>query len=366
MCRNSSPVCRNFSPVGRNFSPVCSSTLLAAIAAIILLVALLSSDARQPGCPDCMLYKAALRISGAQCNASLSLSLQTTPLKQQQLSLPQVQRTGRHHGFVDPPYPTHPPTPSLAVVAVCLPMTSKSFKNAHENTEGKFQHIQDLAVDESPIFSVLLPSLWRSTPHNGTGYILHVYVTIDDNDTFWLRHLPRLSASVKRVIIVPHRNRTVPLSVAPRAAYNDGADYIVRVNDDTEFVTNDWVLPAIAALRAMRPPNVGVVAPSCGEGMTSIFTHDMTHRTHLDIFPSYYPQELGSWWTDDWITLAYYPYNAHRMYNWAVRHHTHKAGTRYYVDRAQAALLGPLVACARERIGFWRRERERRTLIVTT
>jgi hypothetical protein len=61
------------------------------------------------------------------------------------------------------------------------------------------------------------------------------------------------------------------------AAAEDGADYLYRINDDTEFVT-PWVGLALSALRGYSPPNVGVVGPICREGNTRIITHDLVHR----------------------------------------------------------------------------------------
>ena len=92
-----------------------------------------------------------------------------------------------------------------------------------------------------------------------------------------------------------------------RAAYNDGAEYMVRINDDSEFVTSDWVSKAVANLASYDPPNVGMVGPNCREGNTAIMTHDMVHRTHLDIFEHYYPDVFSAWWIDDWISKVYGP-----------------------------------------------------------
>ena len=55
------------------------------------------------------------------------------------------------------------------------------------------------------------------------------------------------------------------------AAYQDGADYIYRVNDDTKFV-GPWAASATATLAQFAPPNVGVVGPLCAEGNTDIMT----------------------------------------------------------------------------------------------
>ena len=67
------------------------------------------------------------------------------------------------------------------------------------------------------------------------------------------------------------------------AAYEDGSDYMYRVNDDTQF-SGPWLHDAVRVLSSFSPPNVGMVGPLCAEGNTLIMTHDFVHRTHLEIF----------------------------------------------------------------------------------
>ena len=113
-------------------------------------------------------------------------------------------------------------------------------------------------------------------------------------------------------------------------AYNDGADYIVRVNDDTDFVTEGWTSMGVEALLSMDPPNIGVVGPDCPDGNTMILTHDMVHRNHMDIFGGkYYPPVFKNWFLDDWISHVYGSERTRRLLLWQVRHHIEHHGTRY-------------------------------------
>ena len=82
------------------------------------------------------------------------------------------------------------------------------------------------------------------------------------------------------------------------AASEDGAEYLYRVNDDTEFLGAGWASQAVSALQSFDLPNVGIVGPVCHEGNTAILTHDLVHRTHLQIFEHYYPPILSDWCTD--------------------------------------------------------------------
>lgn len=77
------------------------------------------------------------------------------------------------------------------------------------------------------------------------------------------------------------------------------------MNDDT-WMASAWAGPMVSALRAMEPPNLGVVGPWCDTGDPRLLEHDMTHRTHMAVFGAhYYPPVLGAQWLDEWITGVY-------------------------------------------------------------
>jgi hypothetical protein len=86
-------------------------------------------------------------------------------------------------------------------------------------------------------------------------------------------------------------------SDAVMAAYKEGADYVLRINDDTQLPSRkDWVEAFIDDLRSRRPvPNLGVVGPLCKQGNTLVLTHDFTHRTHAVLFGFHYPRSLPDW-----------------------------------------------------------------------
>ena len=42
-------------------------------------------------------------------------------------------------------------------------------------------------------------------------------------------------------VVAPRRPGKVPINPMMRQAYNEGAEYLVRVNDDTEFTTRGWI-----------------------------------------------------------------------------------------------------------------------------
>ena len=153
------------------------------------------------------------------------------------------------------------------------------------------------------------------------------------------------------------RNR-VPSREAAQQAVAEGADYLHRTNDDISYIDRGWMSGAVRALRALDPPNVGVVGPKVwGDGIRSRggMTVDTVHRTHLQLFQYYYPTQLDNWYVDDWITYAYTD-----KFSRAVMLHAspsfphvefsvqHKFTTRRYkVTKAQAVFTAPLVECAR-------------------
>ena len=124
-----------------------------------------------------------------------------------------------------------------------------------------------------------------------------------------------------------------------------------RINDDTQFVS-PWLAEALRTLRSYTPPNVGVVGPTCHEGNTRILTHDLVHRTHLDIFEHYYPPIFSDWWMDDWITHVYSPSRTRRG-PFVVRHRIGHQGTRYEVDQSHEQQLQSELASGRRRVERW-------------
>jgi hypothetical protein len=90
-----------------------------------------------------------------------------------------------------------------------------------------------------------------------------------------------------------------------RYAYNAGASFFFRVNDDTEFIET-WATAFSTALLSLKPP-YGVIGPTLHKKTTQIFlAHDFTHRLHMEIFShNYYPIELPDWNLDVWISAVY-------------------------------------------------------------
>ena len=228
------------------------------------------------------------------------------------------------------------------VIAICAATRSKS----------NWRLLKDTTLQ-----TLLVPSIEKTvSSYDRSEYDFRLYLAADADDQFWLLNQNSLKTPSWLPVHIGFYEtpeHKIPFNPLMRTAYNDGAEYFVRINDDTEFVTSDWVSKAVAKLSSYDPPNVGMVGPNCREGNTAIMTHDMVHRTHLDIFEHYYPDVFSAWWIDDWISKVYGPRRSTKMMDWMVKHHTHKHGTRYEVQHHEEQLLKGELEKGRKRIEAW-------------
>ena len=227
-----------------------------------------------------------------------------------------------------PPSERLQPEGSRQVVAVVLGATS-------------FQ-VRFETLEANPLFTKLLPSLGKTVL---ADYEYWIYVGFDTGDLFYddAARLRSLLKWFRRNLAAPLRPRGVEAKMVflnytnllrkpgpvfnfvAAAAVHDGADYIFRVNDDTEVETPGWAAKMAGELAGFRPANVGVVGPSGRHDASAtrfMITHDFVHRTHLRIFETYYPPVLSDWWMDDWISHVYPGDKAKRLRGVVVVHHT--------------------------------------------
>jgi len=138
-------------------------------------------------------------------------------------------------------------------------------------------------------------------------------------------------------------------------AVDAGYDYFYQVNDDLSFTSRKWPLFLRNALMSNPVcPNLGVVGPKDDKN-PRLMTQSMTHRTHFDIFGSYYPSTLRNWYSDDWMMQVYagtYPSSTISLASATITN-TQKSGTRYQVCRWNLSLLDGEVKKGRELIATW-------------
>lgn len=191
-------------------------------------------------------------------------------------------------------------------------------------------------LDDSRVMKNVIASTHRTTAMQWDKFEVQILLGADTDDTFWQQHADALKqhALVQYELQVtfkfyPKHANFLPFNDLMHDGYHTGSEYLVRINDDTEFTSNGWISLGVRTLQGFQPPNVGVVGPSCAQGNTKILTHDMVHRTHLHIFKTYYPPVFHNWYLDDWISLVYGPARTKKIKNWTVFHHVEQQGQRY-------------------------------------
>ena len=105
-------------------------------------------------------------------------------------------------------------------------------------------------------------------------------------------------------------------------------------------------------LASFSPPNVGVVSPRAINGNNQILTHDFVHRTHLDIFPTYYPVVFGDWFMDDWISHVYGNDHTCELASVTTKH-TLIHGQRYESDMRVSCFVEYELMLGERRIADW-------------
>ena len=204
----------------------------------------------------------------------------------------------------------------------------------------------------TPVMRLLVKSVYTTTHTHTATYKVTLLLGVDNNDNFWQQNREVVRTSAQKlygldlqIVSYPSQSQGgfLPFNALMRDAFKFNADYLVRVNDDTEFKTMGWIPTGIAQLLAFKPPNVGVVGPTCHQGNTRILTHDMVHRTHLHIFDNYYPVVFHNWFVDDWISTVYGPARTSKLHSWVVHHHV-ELGTRYTPSSRDSTHLQPAVS----------------------
>lgn len=277
-----------------------------------------------------------------------------------------AQRTTEHNGF-------------------CRPATGKVVTGVGVGTVSRGVKNPDFQL---PLFAHLVPSLVHTAD---PAYELWLYIVYDAGDAFFDREtsVEAVKGWLERNFVAALRARGVTAQFAllrfenemrkpgpafnygMRALYEDGAQYLVRVNDDSEFHgggggggsgisrPRSWQQAMVETLQGHQPPNFGVAGPTSRNDNQEVFTHDMVHRTHLDVFNGlYYPLTLADWWMDDWITRVYgFPHSKHasRVPDAQIVHHV--GAKRYHVDPLNSHLLREEVALGKRIVQQYLRER---------
>jgi len=248
--------------------------------------------------------------------------------------------------------------PASNILAVCLGATTRKIVNP--------------TIEKLALFKSFFPSLERTLEE---GFVYRVYVGYDVGDKFfdvsgqestiqrWFDDLfgPRRRQGLNVTLHLRKLQNEV-LKPGPvfnallKQAYDDGADFFYRVNDDSVFQTPVWATALRNFLVGFGPP-YGAVGPWCPQGSVAILTHDFVHKTHLEIFEGvYYPPVFSDWYMDDWITRVYGRSRTCRLDSVRVEHRVSAHGQRYTVDYEHARHLTAEIAKGRDKIAQWMRD----------
>lgn len=209
---------------------------------------------------------------------------------------------------------------------------------------------KEKTAQSSLLYKHLLVSLSKTiTAEERKHWHVSVWIGVDDSDRWWRQHMANIKVpSWLNVVfgIFPDQAHRIPFNEIAQTATR--ADYYCRVNDDSEFKSSGWLTLAVTKLQSYQPPNLGVVGPSCGQGNTDILTHDFVHRTHLDLFGTYYPPTFPNWYLDDWVSKVYGTTRTSTIETWKIKHHLSEK--RYASDTIDALWLPNELEIGRERI----------------
>eukprot|EP01068_Selenidium_serpulae_P015229 Selendium_serpulae@DN6188_c0_g2_i4.p1 len=227
------------------------------------------------------------------------------------------------------------PPPMTQKVLVPQPSVSRKIRVGVGACSRARPEWKDLA--HSPIGTILIPSILETVlTEEREKYEIRLYIGADDDDQILKDGVQQFRELLPdwltgQMLFFPKKDESrIPFNPMMAAMYDDGVDYMMRTNDDSEFVTRGWITDAIKVLKSYNPPNIGVVGPNHTGGNTVIITHDMVHRSHLNIFDTYYPVEFQNWFVDTWMTNVYGPERTCKMSNWGVKHLV--LPSRYKVD----------------------------------
>jgi hypothetical protein len=240
-------------------------------------------------------------------------------------------------------------------------------------------------ASESPVFDILFPSLNRTASRSG-DYSYIIYVGFDKGDPlydwdigqtdFRARFDKQFGAFGRRTKPMLIMQAFTGTDHAPswvicnlmKMAYNDGAEYLFQVNDDSELVDPGWERVLTEALKTNPTwPNFGAAGPmdkkwggGAGQyGADVLLTHAFTHRTHLDIHGRFFPWSFRNWWSDNWITSVYGANDTFVGPKGVVVEHQTKLNKkdakehRYKVNSNDAKMLPTELKIGRKRIDAW-------------
>ena len=172
-------------------------------------------------------------------------------------------------------------------------------------------------VQDLPLIKYLLPSFHDKCDKNGR-YSYNIYIGYDYDDTFYKENKFKITEFIKRNFNIKNLNISfiefdksysggkvaAIWSELANIAVKNNCEYLYQLGDDIKFIDSGWENKFINKLQENN--NIGVVGP-IDLNNTKLLTQSFVHKTHLDIFNTYYPKEIANIYCDNWITDVYKP-----------------------------------------------------------
>jgi len=161
-----------------------------------------------------------------------------------------------------------------------------------------------------PLTNILVPSLLE-TLSEGFEYTLYIGVdhsllesakeALDECHFF-----DSIEFNVELIEFASHVEKghlTKMWNILFSQAFNDGCDYFYQCGDDITFSSKGWLEESISCLDKNK--GYGVSGPAYKKYKKILLTQSLVSRVHMEVFGSYYPEEIINWFCDDWITNVY-------------------------------------------------------------
>lgn len=171
---------------------------------------------------------------------------------------------------------------------------------------------------ETDLFNHCLKSFFTTYNDN---YEYKIYLGIDSDDKFYndiniINNIEKFinvmrNTKVEFIFLDKNIYKSKPCWIwnhLYEKAYNENYDYFIQCGSDIQFCDNDWVSNAIQELKMLS--DIGVIGLNdVGrkhiDPNDDLITQTIVSRKHYDIFKFYFPPELISWCSDNWIGDIY-------------------------------------------------------------
>jgi len=171
-----------------------------------------------------------------------------------------------------------------------------------------------------PFINYLYPSFIR----HRENYNYTFYIGYDSTDEFYKNNINKLSEICKDIDI-----NIIELNNCehkPAKAWNilfktaiEDCDYFYQIGDDVDIQDN-WTSVFVDLLKGNN--NIGVVG-AChldnyrqriNAGKPAVIENAFVHKTHYQIFGTFFDERIDNWFCDNWITEIYKPkYSIHNV-----------------------------------------------------